>query len=251
MKLRLITGILLLAGSLILQANPQAEIDKANKAYMAGFFENSITIYEKIISDGLSSPELYYNLGNAYFKTNNLPSAILNYERALKYDPGNEDILFNLAVANTRIVDKIEILPELFYIQWWKTLKALLSPDGWAAVAIISFAMLFVLIAIFLLTRTISGRKLFFVSGILFLIINIISGIIAWQTTTESRQQNTAIVFTPTLPVKSSPDFSSIDLFVIHEGLKVKIIDRIGDWNEIRIANGSKGWVKTEDLKPV
>lgn len=251
MKLRLITGILLLAGSLMLQANPQTEIDKANKAYMAGFFENSISIYEKIISDGLASPELYYNLGNAYFKTNNLPNAILNYERALKNDPNNEDILFNLAVANSRIVDKIEILPELFYIRWWKALKSMLSPDAWAVAAIASFALLFVLIAAFLLTRTIYGRKILFVAGLLILFINIISDIIAWQAYVESKQQNAAIVFTPTLPVKSSPDESSIDLFVIHEGLKVRIIDKIGDWNEIRIANGSKGWVKTGELKPV
>lgn len=251
MKLRLITGILLLTGSLMLHANPQAEIDKANKAYMAGFFENSITIYEKIIASGFSSPELCYNLGNAYFKTSNLPSAILNYERALKSDPGNEDIIYNLAVANSRIVDKIEVLPELFYIRWWKSMKTMLSPDGWAGMAIISFSVLFLVLAIFLLTRTITGRKIFFVTGILILLVSIISGIIAWQTTNESLNQNAAIVFTPTLPVKSSPDDSSIDLFVIHEGLKVQIIDKIGDWNEIRIANGSKGWVKTGELKPV
>lgn len=251
MKIRLITGLMLFMSCLMLQANPQAEIDKANKAYIAGFFENSIAIYEKVIAEGLSSPELYYNLGNAYFKTNNLPSAILNYERALKFDPGNEDIIFNLGVANSRIVDKIEVLPELFYIRWWKDLKTMFSPDAWAAMAIASFAALFIVIAIFLLTRTITGRKIFFVAGLLILIINILSDIIAWKTYTALQKQITAIVFTPTLPVKSSPDESSIDLFVIHEGLKVTIIDKLGVWNEISIANGSKGWVKTNDLKPI
>lgn len=251
MKRRLFTIILLFVISLTIQANPQAEIDKANKAYMAGFFENSIPIYEKVIADGLASPELYYNLGNAYFKTNNLPSAILNYERALKLEPGNEDFIYNLGVANSRIVDKIEVLPELFYIRWWKQLKSLFSPDSWAKFAIITFFLLFINIAIFLLTRTINGRKIFFSTGILLLFLNMVGGIIAWQTNTESKNQKAAIVFAPTLPVKSSPDESSIDLFVIHEGLKVKVIDKIGEWNEIRIANGSKGWVKTENLEPV
>jgi tetratricopeptide (TPR) repeat protein len=251
MKLRLFIGILFLFTGHFALADNQAEIEKAKKAYMAGFYENSISIYEKIIAEGSASPDLYYNLGNAYFKTNELPSAILNYERALKYKPGDEDILFNLGVANSRIVDKIDILPELFYIRWWKSLKTWLSPDQWAFAGIASFSLLFVLAALFLLSRSISGRKIFFSLGIILLIFNIISGIIAWQTYTESHEQNAAIVFTTTLPVKSSPDESSIDLFVIHEGLKVKIIDKIGDWNEIRIANGSKGWVKAEDIRPV
>lgn len=114
-----------------------------------------------------------------------------------------------------------------------------------------SFSLLFVMAALFLLSRSVSGRKLFFTAGVVILLINITSGIIAFQTYNESRLQNTAIVFTPTLPVKSSPDESSIDLFVIHEGLKVTIIDRLGDWCEVRIMNGSKGWVKAANLKPV
>lgn len=251
MKLRFVIGILFLITAFNVSADEQANIDKANKAYMAGFYENSISIYEKIISGGMVSAELYYNLGNAYFKSNNLPPAILNYERALKLSPGDEDIIYNLGVANSRIVDKIDVLPELFYLRWWKSLKTWFSPNGWTLMGIGSFSLLFVMAALFLLSRSVSGRKLFFTAGVVILLINITSGIIAFQTYNESRLQNTAIVFTPTLPVKSSPDDSSIDLFVIHEGLKVTIIDRLGDWCEVRIMNGSKGWVKAANLKPV
>jgi tetratricopeptide (TPR) repeat protein len=251
MRTSLLTGIILLLISFNSIADQQADIEKANKAYMAGFYENAITIYEKIINDGVASPELYYNLGNAYFKTNNFPSAILNFERALKYNPGDEDIIYNLAVANSKIVDKIELLPDLFYIKWWKNLKSWLSPDGWAIAIITLFTLLIILTAVFLLSRSIITRKILFASGLVILLASILTGIIAWQTYTESRMQNTAIVFTPTLPVKSSPDESSIDLFVIHEGLKVRIMDKIGDWNEIKIANGSKGWVKAGDIKPI
>lgn len=229
----------------------QADIDKAGKAYMAGFYENAITLYEKLLSQEQASPEIYYNLGNAYFKTGNMPSAILNYERALKYRPNDEDILYNLGVANSRIVDKIDVLPELFYIRWWKSLKQLLSPDGWAVALIAAFSLFFIILALFLLSRSAAQRKALFSSAIVILVVTVVSGTIAWQTYLGARQQSAAIVFTPTLPVKSSPDESSIDLFVIHEGLKVKIIDKLGEWNEISIPNGSKGWVKISDLKPV
>jgi len=251
MRTSLLTGIILMLISFNSMADQQADIEKANKAYMAGFYENAITIYEKIINDGEVSPGLYYNLGNAYFKTSNFPSAILNFERALKYSPGDEDIEYNLAVANNKIVDKIELLPDLFYIKWWKNLKTWLSPDGWAIALITLFSLLIILTAVFLLSRSIITRKILFVTGLIILLAGILTGLIAWQTYTESRMQNTAIVFTPTLPVKSSPDESSIDLFVIHEGLKVRIMDKIGDWNEIKIANGSKGWVKAGDIKPI
>jgi tetratricopeptide (TPR) repeat protein len=250
-KLSVTTGIIFLLFINIGMAQQQAEIDKANKAYMAGFYENAITIYENILKEQVASPELYYNLGNAYFKTNDLPSAILNYERALKYNPGGEDILFNLSVANSKIVDKIDVLPELFYIRWWKGIKLWFSPDGWSIVLVALFSVLFVLAALFLLSRSATSRKIIFAGGLFLFMAFVLSGIIAWQTWNESRQHNTAIVFAPTLAVKSSPDDSSIDLFVIHEGLKVKILDEIGDWNEIRISNGSKGWVKSETLKPV
>lgn len=229
----------------------QADIDKAGKAYMAGFYENAITLYEKLLSQEQASPEIYYNLGNAYFKTGNMPSAILNYERALKYRPNDEDILYNLGVANSRIVDKIDVLPELFYIRWWKSLKQLLAPDGWAVALITAVSLFFIILALFLLSRSATARKALFSASLVILVVALISGAIAWQTYHEARQQVAAIVFTPTLPVKSSPDESSIDLFVIHEGLKVKIIDKLGEWNEISIPNGSKGWVKISDLKPV
>lgn len=250
-SLRLITCILLLLPGFNALADDQQDIAKANKAYMAGFYENAASLYEKVIGEGNVAPELYYNLGNAYFKAGNIPSAILNYERALKYKPGDEDILYNLRVANSKIVDKIDVLPELFYIRWWKNLKTWMSPDGWARTGITSFTLLFLITALFLLSRSARNRKIYFALGIGILLMNMISGFIAWDTYKQSVQKNTAIVFTPTLPVKSSPDESSIDLFVVHEGLKVGIIDAIGEWNEIRIANGNKGWVRSADLKPI
>ena len=241
----------LLISNLMLHADGQADFEKANKAYMAGFYENSIVIYEDILARGEAAPELYYNLGNAYFKNDEISKAILNYERALKLKPGNEDFRYNLQIANNKRIDKMDALPELFYIQWWNTLKYELSANQWARLAIISFTFIFIFIALFLLSRRVFAKRMFFYTGLLILLVNIFAGIFAWQTHTERIQKNTAIVFAPALPVKSSPEDSSIDLFVIHEGLKVQIIDKIGDWNEIKIENGSKGWVKAENLERI
>jgi len=229
-------------------ADQQAVIQKANTAYQAGFYENAAKLYEQVIKDGYASSELYYNLGNAYFKADKFPSAILNYERALKLDPSNEDIIYNLKVANNQIIDKIDQLPKLFYERWWESLKQLLSPDAWAVTTIILFVVFFIVIAIFLLSTSVGLRRVLLISGLLLLFVTGIFFIFAYETSEEAREHREAIVFEPTLPVKSSPEETGIDLFVIHEGLKVQVIDELTGWREIRIANGSKGWVKSETL---
>lgn len=145
----------------------------------------------------------------------------------------------------------MDTLPELFYVGWWNTLKHELSANQWTRLSLISFTLIFIFIALFLLSRRVFFKRILFYTGILILLFNSLSGIFAWQTYTESIEKNAAIVFAPALPVKSSPEESSIDLFVIHEGLKVQIIDKIGDWNEIKLENGSKGWVKTETLERI
>lgn len=232
-------------------ASPQAEIGNGNKAYQRGQYDEAIAIYEKVIGQGLTSAELYYNLGNAYFKTNNIPSAILNYERALKLDPTNEDIIYNLKVSNNQIIDKIDELPRLFYQRWWDSLKQLLAPDEWALLSIILFSLFFITIGIFLLSSSAVVRRILLPIGIAFLFCTGIVFIVAQNTYTHARNKDEGIVFAPALSVKSSPEESGIDLFVVHEGLKVQIIDELTGWKEIRIANGSKGWVKSETIIPI
>lgn len=234
-----------------LSADPMADITKANKAYQEGFFENAVSLYEKVIKEGHTSSELYYNLGNAYYKLDNFPLAILYYERALKLEPGNEDIVYNLKVANNQIIDKIDQLPQLFYERWWGNLKTINSPDGWATLSIILFSVFFLAIALFLLSTSVSLRRILLPVSVVVLFFTGVSFILALESYTEATNRKDAIVFSPALPVKSSPEESGIDLFVIHEGLKVEIIDELSGWKEIRIANGSKGWVKSETIIPV
>ena len=240
---------------LIFQTAFSANIDtifsKANHEYANEMYTNAIEDYHLIIQNGYESAELYFNLGNAYFKINDIPSAILYYEKAKKLNPNDEDINFNLNVANTLIVDKIEPVPELFLKQWWRTIYNLFKANTWAIVSVAGFIMFFVLLAFYLLSKYIVIRKSAFYTGLIVLFLTLFTFTIALQKYNILKHQKEAIVFTPTITVKSSPNQNSVDLFVIHEGAKVRILEKVGNWYEIKIANGSVGWLPAEALKDI
>lgn len=224
---------------------------QANDEYNKGLYAEAIEHYQQILDTRYESAELYYNLGNAYFKTNDIPSAILYYEKARKLNPNDEDIFFNLSVANTKIVDKIEPVPELFIWQWWRAIYNLFSADTWSNISIILFIMFFVLLAFYLLSKLIIIRKAAFYSGLIVLGFTIATFLLSYQKFHILKNQKEAIVFSATITVKSSPNPNSVDLFVLHEGSKVKIIEKVGEWNEIKIANGSVGWLPANALKNI
>jgi len=231
--------------------SPQEIIAAGDSAYSEKLYTQAIGKYESVIRQGYESPELYYNLGNAYFNINNLPAAILNYERAKVLDPRDEDIAFNLRIANSMITDKIEPVPEIFYIRWWKALRNSFNLQNWTVASISLFMFLLVCIGTFILSRRLVLRKAAFWTGIVVLLISAASFSMAFSKYNIQRNHLEAIVFDPTITVKSSPSESGKDLFVIHEGTKVFIIDEINDWCNIRIANGSEGWMPLESLKRI
>ncbi len=224
---------------------------KANAEYDKELYTNAVDDYLQVIKNGYESPEVYYNLGNAYFKLNDYPSAILYYEKAKKLAPDDEDINYNLKVVNTKIVDKIEPLPELFLKRWWKSFYNVMNSTTWAWLTIISFIAFFFFLSFYLLSNKIVIRKFSFYLGILAVFITILSFVLGFEKYNAEHNQKEAIVFVPTLTVKSSPSESSVDLFVIHEGAKVKIVDKVGRWYEIRIANGSVGWLPVDAVKKI
>jgi len=224
---------------------------KANEEYNKELYTNAVDDYLQVIQNGYESPEVYYNIGNAYFKLDDFPSAILYYEKAKKLAPNDEDINFNLKVANTKIVDKIEPLPVLFLKTWWKATYNLFNSTTWAWITIFSFIVFFLLLAFYLLSNKVFIRKASFYVGVFAIFITVISFILAFEKYNVEHNQKAAIVFTPTLTVKSSPSEGSVDLFVIHEGSKVKIIDKVGGWYEIRIASGSVGWLPVDAVKEI
>lgn len=245
----ILVGFLIIHRTFAFDAN--ASFNKANEAYAQEMYAEAIDLYEQILAVKYQSAELYFNLGNAYFKQGEIPSAILNYEKAKKLKPNDEDIDFNLNVANTKIVDKIEPVPELFLWNWWKSVYNIFSADAWAKISVICIFAFFVLFGFYLFSKIMTIRKTAFYSGIVVLFLTIFTFTVAYQKYHLLTSQQEAIVFTPTITIKSSPNPNSVDLFVLHEGSKVRIIERVGEWSEIKIANGSVGWLPTEALKNI
>lgn len=240
------TGILN-AGS----SAPDSLVASANNAYNQGNYALAKDLYLSVAGQGLASAELYYNLGNAFFKGDDIPSAILYYEKAKKLNPKDDDINFNLNLANSRIIDKIEPVPEFFLKKWWRQLLQLTSPDGWAKSIILFFILLLVFVGLFIMSRTVIIRKLSFWGGIVLLGITVFVFIAGIQSHQQYRNEIEGIIFTPTVTVKSSPSENSVDLFVIHEGTKVRILDELDEWSEVRIANGSVGWIRATDYQSI
>jgi tetratricopeptide (TPR) repeat protein len=226
-------------------------VEKANKAYGEGLYAEAADLYKKVAASGYEAPELYYNLGNSCFKLNDYPGAILWYERAKRLDPGNEDISFNLNVANSKIADKIEPVPEMFYRRWYFGLVNRFSADAWAWLSVICFLAAFAGATLYLLAARLFLRKTGFWSGALFLVLFLFTLLFAVSASDQARNVGEAIIFTPSVTVKSSPDEKSVDLFVLHEGTKVRIMDQIGTWYEIRIANGSVGWLPSTAMERI
>ncbi len=248
---RIFIFILLFLPGLTFAADPEITIAKANKAYTDGFYANAVELYKSVITAGYESADLYYNLGNACYKQNDFTSSILYYEKARKLDPGNEDLNFNLRIANTKITDKIEPIPELFYKRWYKKLIESFSVDKWSKLGLAFFFLGLVAGAFYLVSKQLFIRKAGFWLGIFFVFVSLFSFLFAWQNYDEIMHRKEAIIFSPTVTIKSSPDEKSVDLFVLHEGSKVELIDNIGTWYEIRIANGSVGWLSASSVEKI
>jgi tetratricopeptide (TPR) repeat protein len=250
-KIAVLIAMILLVAFQAYSQSPEQLASQAAKAYNSKQYPESIKLYNKIIDGGYESYALYYNLANAYFRNNENTEAILFYEKALKLSPNNDDIKHNIEVANSKLIDKVEKVPELFYKRWWKEVIFLMDIDTLAFVNILLLSLALLLIAIYIAVSNILLRKICFWAGLSLLIFFIVGAAAASQRNHYLTEQHEAIVFTPTVNIKSSPDENSKDIFVLHEGTKVTLMDIVADWQEIRISNGSIGWIKCTDLKKI
>lgn len=226
--------------------------NSANNAYVEGLWEDAISGYDMIAGLGLESAALYCNTGNAYFKSGNISKAILNYERALKLDPSYEDARYNLELSNNMIQDRIDPVPDFILKVWAKDLCWLMDSDGWAVAFIIMFALMLVMILLFVLSPSVAGRRTGFFTGIVFLLLAIMSlSFSLWQKN-DYMKSDKAIVMRPVSSVKSSPSTEAAqDLFVLHEGTKVEVLDQVGSWSNIELADGRQGWIKMTDIETI
>ena len=228
---------------------------EAETAYKNSNFKESIKLYEsQIVENKLTnqeSPQLYYNLANAYFRDNQIAKAIVNYERALLLDPSDSDIRHNLRFAKTRIEDKIDSADNLFINKWVRTVQNLYSGNAWAVIGVILFIICIVAIGVYMISTQITLRKISFYTGIVLLTLVIITNIFAFKQKNKVVNRTTGIVMSASVSIFTSPDAHSQELFRLHEGSKVTIKRVEGNWYEIVIANGSVGWLQKKNIETI
>lgn len=233
------------------KASENTTMDSANLDYSKGNYENAIKIYERIINKDLEAPELYFNLGNAYYKSNNIAYAILNYERAKKMDPDNEDILVNLKFANQKIEDKIDVAPQLFLTEWKDDIIHLMTEKAWSMLCIVSLAIAFLLFGLYVSSTNKTIQQIGFFGGIFLILASVFLFFIAKDKYTTTKYSSDAIITSASVTATGSPNEKGTKLFILHEGTKVSITQEDGIWTEIKIANGNVGWVKSESLTSI
>ena len=242
----LIIAIALMPRFVAAQESYDAWFEQANAAYNEGNYQSALDLYNNIVEAEQESVPLYFNLGNTYYKMGTYPMAIYYYEKALKLDPSNADVKTNLEIANLAIADKIESIPQSFIIKGWNNVKNMFSSNAWATVSVICFTILLAALFLFLRAHRMGLRKVGFFVGILALLFFVFSFIFSMEKRNEAKEKNHAIIMTPAVTVKSSPNDGSVDLFVLHEGTKVTLLDETDGWNKVKIANGSEGWLPSD-----
>ena len=226
-------------------------LDSANTAYSKGNYDKAIKLYTSIGNQNIESSELYFNLGNAYYKTNSIGLAILNYERAKKLAPNDDDILTNLKLANQKTEDKIESAPQLFLTEWKNGIIDMMSEKGWSYFCIFALSISLILIAMFILSANPRLKKIGFFGGVIGGIMTISIFFIALQKYNHTINNNEAITTSASVTVTGSPDEKGTKLFILHEGTKVTVVEEMGDWTEVKIANGNVGWLKTKMITTI
>lgn len=253
MKLnRLFILVLLFSFSLSLIAHENKVIlDSANAAYSKGDYFKAVKLYDSVLNNGQVAPEIYFNLGNAYYKTNNIGYAILNYERAKKLAPYDEDITVNLKLANQKTEDKIETAPQLFLTTWKNGIVDMMSEKGWSQMCIVLIIVSLILFAVYIFSSNRGLKQVGFFGGSALLFVSIFLFFIARHKYELTKNSESAIITTATVTVTGSPNEKGTKLFILHEGTKVSITEDDGGWTEIKIANGNVGWVPSKSLSAI
>ena len=244
-------GMLLLLLLLPLTAHANVTKAEADSAYAKEQYQQAAMEYEALLKNGVSA-ELYYNLGNAYYRMDNITKAVIAYERAWLLSPGDKDIRFNLQMARSKTIDKITPESEMFFVTWYRSLVSLQSVDAWARLALIALVATIVLALVYLFSDRIWLRKVGFFGGILLLFIFLASNLLAWQQKRGLDHRTGAVVISSAVSVKSTPSKNGTDLFILHEGTKVTITDStMKEWRQVRVADGKEGWLETKEIEVI
>ncbi|MBO5961943.1 MAG: tetratricopeptide repeat protein [Alistipes sp.] len=225
--------------------------EMGNKAYIEGNYDKAIEEYQAILEGGEYSMKLYYNLANAYFKTGAIGKSILYYNKALRIAPSQEDIRHNLAIAEAQTKDRIAVIPEFFLNRWLRTVRNSMSCTAWSVMSLAAFGLLLAFALLFLLASRLRWRKAGFYGALCALLLFVAMTSFAVSSRNDMLLHEEAIVMGSAISVKSSPDRSATDLFVLHEGTKVKLLSEVDEWCEVVIADGKKGWTLKSNIEEI
>ncbi len=246
--------LVLLAGGLTVRVSAQTTEDafaRGTEYYRAGQYDRAAKEYESILRQGYVSAEVYFNLGNTYYRQNRLGLAILAYERAARLSPGDADIRHNLRLLYLKTVDRIEPVPELFLIQWVRAVTTLMTPATTQVLFLFGWCVFFLsLTLLYLIARPAVVRSMRW-TALVGLIVALVGGSVLGLQRLQDTTRDDSIVIAPVVTAKSSPDDRSVDAFVIHEGLKVKSTDAVGDWVKITLPDGKVGWIRTDQCQRI
>lgn len=237
-----------LAWASVTAQTPDEWMNRGNDAFKSSDFPAAIEAYNAILASGFESADLYYNMGNAYYRMEEFGQAVLNYERALRIRPNFHDAKQNLELAQSKTEDQIAALPEVFLVKWGRTLVSLLSPTGWRIALLVAIALLALFVVVFLLSSDYGWRKGMLAGSAVAVVLVGICIACAAVSHTHYNRHNEAIVTVPMTVVKSSPEAGSVDKMVLHEGTKVIIEETLGNWHKIHIADGNSGWMESQDI---
>lgn len=244
--------VFLIFFSLVLEAQNANELfSNANNLYKNGEYSKAIELYSAIEKQGLESDELFFNLGNSYYKLNKVAPSIYYYEKALKINPSNEDALTNLSFAKRMTIDIIEDLPKTFLQRFSTNVIQKLSFDTWATIAVVSSFLVAVLFLLYYFSFSSKKKLLYFNTTIFTAFVLIISVFFGYNNYKTVKNNKAAIIFVPKVEIKNAPSTNSDEVFVLHEGTKVIILDELDNWKKIKIADGKIGWIYADDLKEI
>ena len=244
-KAALAVLLLMAAGTQVLAQDDVTGLwEKGNEAFAAGQWQNALNYYQMIEGENLQSADLYYNIGNTYFKMDDPAHAILYFERALKCDPSHADAAHNLSIATQMTLDRVDAVPEFILIGWFRNLRQSFSADTWATLTLVLLALAGILLLVFRNGASQALRKVSFIVACVLFAVTIGTFIFSLQQKHDMMREDSAIVIAPVCPVKSSPAEGGKTVFMLHEGTKIKLLDQVGDWSKVEIADGRQGWAQ-------
>jgi tetratricopeptide (TPR) repeat protein len=249
LKISAVIFLLLIPSFCLAQKSEDNRFKSGADLFASGKYEEALKQWTDLYNTGYRSAELDYDIGNTCFKLNNVPKAILFYERAHLLKPADEDISYNLQIARTLVVDRFVEIPELFFVRWYNFLSLLVSTNNWAKMSITLFVLCLIFLSVYFYSSKYRLKVLGFWLALSLLIISLTSLAFSVRNKSLIHESHKAIIFSPLVNGKSSPDNSGTDLFVLHEGTKVTVEDEVGEWIEIRLSDGNKGWIPSSTLE--